>query len=181
MVTARTAIHDFYAAERLPTDGGVSDWWVWVYAFGLPVPIPNTRQRVDLVPYHDLHHIVTGYRTDEAGEAEVAAWCLGSGGGPLLGQLYDLGAFLIGMVRYRDRTTKAFYRGRQGRNLYRRPAAEWMDWDLSALRAEANVNPAPGHLTPMDRVALARTVMEASAIYAAPLLVLGMLALTLAL
>jgi hypothetical protein len=166
MVTARQAIEDFYQTERLPSDGGTDDNWVWVRAFGWPVPLPNIQARARLIPYHDLHHVVTGYRTDEAGEAEVAAWCLGTGGGPLLGQVYDLGAFLIGLVQFPIRTSVAFYRGRQCRNLYRSPANKWMDWSLADLRHHTHAGDAPGTLTPIDRLALARTILTAAILYA---------------
>lgn len=172
MQTAHQAIQDFYVAESLPDDGGIDDYLVWVRAFGVPLPVPNFAARAVLVPYHDLHHVITGYATDEAGEGEVAAWCLGSGGGPLLGQLYDLGAFAVGLVRYPKRTVVAFYRGRQGRNLYRRPADDWMSWEVDDLRREARTDGPLGFTTAMDRIGLVRTILEASAIWVAlPLVV----------
>ena len=170
MVTAHRALREFYSQEQLPPDGGVQAKWVWVRAFGLPIPIPNTRARVRLVPYHDLHHVITGYRTDEAGEAEVAAWCLGTGGGPVLGHIYDLGAFLLGLFQVPRRPLRAFYRGRQGRNLYRKPAAAWMSWELDALRVQAHVSDELAAQTAADHLALVRTVLVAMALYGTPLL-----------
>lgn len=45
----------------------VTFWW-----FTFPFPNPPSRQIA--VRLHDLHHVVTGYGTDPAGEAEVSAW-----------------------------------------------------------------------------------------------------------
>ena len=168
MVTAREAIQAFYGDEQLPEDGGINASWVWVHAFGWPLPLPNLEARARLVPYHDLHHVVTGYRTDEAGEAEVAAWCLGTGGGPILGQLYDLGAFLIGLMQFPTRTCQAFYRGRQCHNLYRSPADDWMGWTLDALRTHTHASREPGPRTTNDQLALAQSGLAAALLYGAP-------------
>jgi len=168
MLTAKQAIVDFYIREELPEDGGVTKWFDWTTAFGLPFPIPNPAARVVLVPYHDLHHIVTGYRTDEAGESEVGAWCLGSGGGPVLGQIYDLGTFFLGLMRFPSRTVGAFYRGRQGRNLYRRPASEWMTWGVEDLRTETRTSQPLGDRTAMDHLALVTTSAVAIAVWGGP-------------
>ena len=40
---------------------------------------PNTDSRKRAVPLHDLHHILTGYKTDWMGEAEIGAWELRAG------------------------------------------------------------------------------------------------------
>ena len=45
----------------------------------IPLFIPNTRSRVRAVRVHDVHHVVTGYATTFAGEAEIGAWEIASG------------------------------------------------------------------------------------------------------
>ena len=181
---APEALSHFYRREHLPDGGTDGSFLDWVSAFGLPVPIANTRARLAALPYHDLHHIVSDYATDEAGEAEVAGWTLGTGGGPLFGELYDSGAFLLGMVRFPIRTTRAFWRGRHCRNLYRRPAAHWVEQDLETLRRYTGVDAAPPphgpvpaeSITGMDRLALAQKVLVAAALWLtpiAPLTILG--------
>jgi len=53
--------------------------WVPVNLFGLRVSIPNPRIRKLAVRYHDLHHLMTGYGTDEIGEVQISVWELKSG------------------------------------------------------------------------------------------------------
>jgi hypothetical protein len=175
----RHALEVFYETEGLPaggTDGARLDW---ARAFGLPVPIPNVPARLAVLPWHDVHHLMTGYRTDEAGEGEVAAWTLATGGGPALGRFYDLGAFLVGLVRFPTRTRAAFYRGRQGRNAYGRSLDELLAADPDALRAEAG--PIDARPAPRDRLALAGFTAMAALIWGlplAPVAALGTLART---
>jgi hypothetical protein len=47
--------------------------------FGLSLKFPNAEAHKRAVPLHDLHHLVTGYRTDWVGEAEIGAWELRGG------------------------------------------------------------------------------------------------------
>lgn len=42
--------------------------------FGIHIFVPNTESRRRALAMHDLHHVVTGYGTDLAGEAEISAW-----------------------------------------------------------------------------------------------------------
>jgi hypothetical protein len=176
-LTAPEALARFYAEQALPdggTDGALLDWGS---AFGIPIPIVNTRARFEALPYHDLHHLVAGYGTDEAGEAEISGWTLGTGGGSWFGEVYDSGAFLLGMVRFPRRTIRAFYRGRQCRNLYRRPAEHWVQHDLATLRAYAGTDavagpdaPIPAEaITTMDRIDLVRATLVAAALWLTPL------------
>jgi hypothetical protein len=41
----------------------------------LAFKIPNTPSRKRAVRYHDLHHTLTGYRTDFRRECEIGARC----------------------------------------------------------------------------------------------------------
>lgn len=47
---------------------------VHVTFWSLTFPFPNPPSRQIAVRLHDLHHVVTGYGTDPAGEAEISAW-----------------------------------------------------------------------------------------------------------
>lgn len=180
MTSAACALEAFYLREHLPaggTDGARLDW---ARAFGLPIPIVNTRARLRVLPYHDLHHLVTGYRTDEAGEAEIGAWTLGAAGGPLAGRVYDLATLLLGVVRFPRRTTAAFYRGRGGRQLYDQPLATLLRAEESALRELAGTDRPAARPTLRDRAALGATLLEAAAWWltpAAPLYLVAVVAL----
>ncbi|MEZ4317160.1 MAG: hypothetical protein R3F61_06640 [Myxococcota bacterium] len=183
MVAVQDALGEFYAREHLPDGGTDGSYFDWARAFGMPFPIPNTRVRLAILPYHDLHHLVAGYATDEAGEGEISGWTLGTGGGPLFGEMYDLGAFLLGLVRFPRRSVAAFYRGRQCRNLYRKPAEECMAQSVETLRAWCGADAPLGPVTGMDRIALARTVLSGLVVWAtpvAPVVMFGLVAVDLA-
>ncbi len=46
---------------------------------GVALKLPNTEARKRAVPIHDLHHVLTGYRPDWIGEAEIGAWEIRTG------------------------------------------------------------------------------------------------------
>jgi hypothetical protein len=99
--------------------GGYDEPWVSFALGPVPVRIPNTRERVRAVRYHDLHHIVTGYDTTPIGEFEISAWeiaagCRGFGAAWLL----NLAGIAGGLLRAPRRTFRAFVRGRHSHTLY---------------------------------------------------------------
>lgn len=57
----------------------------------LPIRFPNTKVHPGATPLHDLRHILTGYRTNWIGEAEIAAW--------ELRRMQDPGGLLARFVR----------------------------------------------------------------------------------
>lgn len=59
--------------------GGLQADTVKVYLGPFDLYVPNLTQRKKLIPYHDLHHIVSGYNNSRIGEGEVSAWELGTG------------------------------------------------------------------------------------------------------
>lgn len=142
MTNARTALTSFYKTENLPADGNQSSLIDWVTVFGIPMPMINTESRKRILPYHDLHHLVTGYGTDEAGEYELGAWTIATGKGPLLGRLYDGMAATLGLIRYPRRTVAAYRRGLQSRNLYDHALQDLLEMDVATLRTLANVDQA---------------------------------------
>ena len=134
MTIARHALQHFYATENLPADGNQNAWIDWVTVFDIPMPLPNIFGRVAILPYHDLHHVVTGYHTDEPGECEIGAWTLATGKGPLLGMIYDGMTTTLGLIRFRERTLRAWRRGRTCRNLYAYPLEELFEMDVEQLQ-----------------------------------------------
>src|SRR5262245_36953711 len=80
MMSVLEARARYFAENSFVEDGGYSDKWVTIFKLGpLRLGFPNTAGRIAAVRYHDLHHLATGYDTDFIGEAEIAAWELGSG------------------------------------------------------------------------------------------------------
>ena len=134
MTTARDALKEFYRVENLPEHGNLTVWIDWVTMFGIPLPLPNIFGRTKILPYHDLHHLVTGYHTDEVGECEVGAWCMATGRGPLLGHIYDGMTTTMGFLRFPKRTLAAWRWGRQCTNLYAYPLEELLDMEVDELR-----------------------------------------------
>lgn len=170
MVTAAEALQRFHAVEGLPeggTDGAGLDW---AHVLGIPVPVVNTRARLAVLPFHDLHHVATGYRTDEVGEAELGAWTLAAGaGGGLLGLVYDLGTFGVGWLRAPRRTVRAFVRGCRGRTLYAHPLDELLALDHSGLCDLAGTEAQGGSPTLGEALRLVGWTALAAVVWLTPL------------
>jgi hypothetical protein len=116
-----SALRDYFADNGFSGDGGYTDAWVDFHLGPIPFPFPNTASRKRAVRFHDLHHLVTGYRTDIAGEFQISAWEIGSGCRDFVAawQL-NLGGMGAGAVRWPRKTWQAFLRGRQSNNFYDR-------------------------------------------------------------
>jgi hypothetical protein len=125
---------------------------------GLVLPIPNPAARKQVLPFHDAHHLVTGYGTDWVGEAEVSAWALGSRGrSTWLASAYDgLGA--LGVLGAPVRVGRAYLRGRGCRNLYGMSREALLAAELEELEATAGIHETHA-TTARDRLALLRTLV----------------------
>ncbi|MCA9516104.1 MAG: hypothetical protein KC635_14265, partial [Myxococcales bacterium] len=142
--TLRAARAAYFAAsgfdERTYTDD-----WVDVPLGPLPLRFPNTAARKAVVPLHDLHHALTGYAADLAGEGEIAAFETGAGNGPHAVAWYlNLLTMSYAAWTRPARTFRGFVRGRRARGLYTHPLdpAE-LDRDVATVRAERGIEPAP--------------------------------------
>jgi hypothetical protein len=119
--TLREALTDYFEQNGFGADGGYSSSWVDFKLGPVPFPFPNTAARKRAVRYHDLHHVVTGYRTDFMGELEISAWEIGSGCRDFVAAWQLNLSGLAGGVLFRPwRTFHAFLRGRHSRNFYGR-------------------------------------------------------------
>ena len=88
---------------------------------GVPFKFPNTKAHQWATPLHDLHHVLTGYRTDWIGEAELAAWELRAGCKTLVVYWLDLSGVAIGQILSPMRVWRAFRAAGRQRTLYRDP------------------------------------------------------------
>jgi hypothetical protein len=88
----------------------------------LPIRFPNTKAHQWATPLHDLHHILTGYRTDWIGEAETAAWELRAGCKTLVVYWLDAAGAAIGLFISPARVWRAFLTASAQRTLYSDPA-----------------------------------------------------------
>lgn len=109
----------YYRENGFDDDGGDSRSFVRVEFGPLPLYFPNSDARRRAVRYHDVHHVLTGYDTDWAGEAEIGAWEVASGcRGHLAAWHLNLSVMWVGLFVAPLRTWRAFLRGRRTRNLY---------------------------------------------------------------
>ena len=92
-----------------------------VKVFGIPLKFPNTKAHQWATPLHDLHHVLTGCRTDWIGEAEIGAWELRAGCKTFVVYWLDLSGVVIGMFLSPGRVWRAFRAARGARTLYRDP------------------------------------------------------------
>jgi hypothetical protein len=119
--TLGKALSVYFADNGFSEDAGYTDAWVDFHLGPIPFPFPNTASRKRALPFHDLHHLVTGYRTDIGGEFQISAWEIGSGCRDFVAawQL-NLAGMGTGAVRWPLQTWRAFLRGRQSKNFYGR-------------------------------------------------------------
>lgn len=117
--TVRRAL-DAYLAENGFTRESYDDTWTKATLFGvLPVWALNTKRHRWAIMLHDLHHVATGYGTDNTGEGEISAFELASRPwalGPYVGSIVMAGAALGMLVA--PRRTIAAWRACRRRSLF---------------------------------------------------------------
>lgn len=134
----------YFQVNGFGADGGYSDRWVDVKVGPVPVPFPNTAARVRAVRYHDLHHVLTGYRTDIRGEVEIGAWEIAAGCKSfLVAWQLNLYAMGLGLVLCPVRSFRAYARGRRSRSLYGEDLEQLLERNVGELREELGVEAAP--------------------------------------
>ena len=117
-----------FAMSGFPPDGGYGDAWVVLKLWRIPLAFPNTAGRRRAVRFHDLHHVLTEYRTNWRGEFEIAAWEIAGGVNRYWeGWILDLLGFACGLLVFPRYVFRAFMRGRRSRNLY------FDEWDEAIL------------------------------------------------
>lgn len=147
LLEARTR---FFVQNGFAADGGYGDRWIELAVGPLKVALPNTPARVRAVRYHDLHHVVTGYRTDLRGEAEISAWELGAGCKDMVAAWFlNLGAFGLGTALAPRRLFRAFARGRRSETLYGRPFEPLLTATIGEVRRDAGLEAADAAPRPL--------------------------------
>jgi hypothetical protein len=136
---------EYFRANGFGADGGYGDAWVDFKLGPVPFPFPNTHGRRRALAYHDLHHILTGYRTDFVGELEISAWEIGSGCGDFWAAwALDVSGLAGGAFLAPRRTFRAFVRGRASQNLYGESVEDLLGTSVAdARRATGTDQPAP--------------------------------------
>jgi hypothetical protein len=110
-----------YSARRFP-----------IYVGRRPVYVPNPG----FLPWHDLHHVITGYGTGLIGEAEISAYELRAGCGSLMIFILCVGAILIALFVAPRRVCRAWKQAKGARSLYhtRVPYEELLEMNVADLR-----------------------------------------------
>jgi hypothetical protein len=140
-ITMKQARDQYFAANHFGDDGGYNADWVDFKLGPIPMPFPNTAARKRAVPFHDLHHILTGYQTTTTGEFEISAWEVGAGcKGHLFAWQINLGGLVAGIFSAPVRTWRAFVRGRNTDTFYKRSIEEMLAKTVQEARDMAKLN-----------------------------------------
>lgn len=83
-------------------------------------PLTLVFSNPGLLPWHDLHHVATGYGTDLVGEAEISVFELRGGGVSALVFLLCVSSILIVLPLAPARMLRAWREARAVRTLYHR-------------------------------------------------------------
>jgi len=142
------------AQQGLPADGGYASRWVKLQVGPLTLAFPNSDSRRRAVPFHDLHHLLTGYGTHWRGEAEISAWEIASSCGDHWAAWFlNLQAFALGLVIAPRASFQAFVRGRHSHNLYAGVYDDaLLERTVATVRAELGLDANPPAATPTECV-----------------------------
>lgn len=178
----RDARAAYWAEHGFGADGGEALRWVPVEVLGLTLYLPNTDARRRAVRVHDLHHVVTGYRTDLTGEAEIAAWELATGCARMPAALVlNLLALAVGMLRAPRRMLAAWARGRRSANLYGVPYGDaLLGRRTDEVRRELGLDRPAAPAGAADVAGLAITALLGGLLLALPLVLLVVLVVAVA-
>ena len=135
-LSVRDARNLHFRQYELPLDGGYEDKWTALKFGPLTFYIFNSESRKRAVKLHDIHHLVTGYKSDPRGEAEISAWELAAGiHDKHFARFINLGGLFYGAYLYPKTTFLAYLRGRYSQTLYDQEFSECLlDQKLHQLR-----------------------------------------------
>ncbi len=182
-LTLRQARRQYFDANGFG-EGGYDEKWVTLKIGPFPFAFPNTPQRVRSVRLHDLHHVVTDYKTDWTGEAEIGAWEIASNcRDHYAAWLLNLFAFGVGVLIAPAAVWRAFARGRQSGNLYESEFEETiLEQRVGDLRRRLRLAGGQARASIADRVLFAlwasagvASDLAAAAILLSPLLLVAWL------
>ena len=142
-------LRDHLVSHGLPADCGRSLRWIRVRFLGVPIVFPNFDARRAILFWHDVHHLLTGYATDWAGEAEIGGYEIASGCRRYWAAwFFNFGGWLFGLVVAPRRLFAAFVRGRCCTNFYGVDEAHVASLTIAEARAQLGLDqPArPAHL-----------------------------------
>jgi hypothetical protein len=138
----REARDHFFAANGFR----VEDYSARTFTLGIlgaRFQFPNTDERKRVVPFHDLHHVLTGYGTNWMGEAEIGAWELRAGCNTFTAYFLNGGGVVIGLFLSPKRLWRAFQAAKGQRTLYLEniPYEELLEMKLGEVRKRLGIPP----------------------------------------
>jgi hypothetical protein len=140
----KEALSQYFRDNGFAPDGGYSDAWVDFKLGPIPFPFPNLPARKRALKVHDLHHVLTGYRTDIYGELEISAWEIGAGCKDFWAAWFlNLGGLAGGALVAPRRTFRAFVRGLANESLYGRDLEEVLGKTVAQMRASVGTDASP--------------------------------------
>jgi hypothetical protein len=118
--TVKEGLEKYFRMYNLG-NGGYDDKYFRIRIIGrLKLKLPNIKNRVEAVKFHDIHHVLNEFKTGLKGEAEIGAWELGAGCGKYYAAwLLNLGAVSYGLPLWPRMTINAFLKGRKCSSLYK--------------------------------------------------------------
>jgi Coenzyme Q (ubiquinone) biosynthesis protein Coq4 len=130
---------DRYLAENSFTLDGYAERGFPIHIGSLAVRLPNPG----LLPWHDLHHVATGYGTGLIGEAEISAYELRAGCGSPMVFILCVGAIIFAMFVAPRRILRAWRRARGARSLYHStiPYESLLQMSVAELRRHLRIAP----------------------------------------
>jgi len=145
-MTAEEALNRHFVESGIYEEGCTRDDWypgniVSLKIGGTSLPVFPILRRDGPIVLHDLHHMIAGYPPTWRGEAELAAWEIGSGGcrRHIFYWIDRLSFLLVGLVAAPVAMRRAFARGRQSRNLFDQEPDAVLRMDIAEL--EGHVGP----------------------------------------
>lgn len=151
MTTMREAVRRYFDENGFGEDGGYAAAWVDFKLGPIPFPLPNSDARRKAVRFHDLNHVLTGYRTDILGEFEISAWEIAAGcRGFVAAWVLNLSGLVGGLASAPVRTFRAFVRGRRERATYALPYEATLERPLDDVRRELGISDTKHQATVTD-------------------------------
>ena len=94
-----------------------------------------------LLPFHDLHHVATGYDNSFLGESEISVFELRTGSGTPLICFLCIGSLLMGLCMSPGRMWRAWKNARGARSLYAKtkPYQSLLAMNVGQLRQLMNL------------------------------------------
>lgn len=118
--TPKDLLEKFYRDNNLGEEGGNGSSSVKIeISSKFSFYFPNFDARRRAVIKHDIHHLLTRYKTTIKGESEISAWEIGSGCKKYwAATLINTSGVMIGIPINPRAVLRAFSRGRRTKNLY---------------------------------------------------------------